>query len=938
MGGFDWIALKEIGDKTLLISKEVLFNGYFDDRSNVYEKSKLNGFLNSQFINMLKENDFDDQYIVNGVWPLTSGQYNIYIKGKIKNAENPWFLRTPGKEGYILAVNTDGEIYEEEITSSCGLRPAMMIDTNYINSFVSEAVDTETVNEKNSDKDDIEQSVIDLVNSGTSDNIAAQLETVKKSQIELEQSSAAITDAANKDVEDTFKAAKDALAASHHTDKNIVPTNSNKNIASSNNPRENDNKMVPDTQDQPIIRSNNPEIEIVDSDPVVNNIPAKKITEEKRDKDSEHTEFATNEIKERNITIARLLYKNMDGIVHPAETKLSPETKKDLSQNEPIVLNSNTEVPNDSHVAKNPIPNNTSAPDVSFHKNQPDKSNMQAPQHFHSPKPANTKEPDFVKTPTNNVSELSMSTFNDKKASLPENKPCDNFDTSSSLLSDNRDKSDTQLIHDDKASQVKDTISNKPADKKMPASSIAQPVDMQQSVPEPNSEKNSEGFSKTKKTEQSNDDKLNSPKEPDKAISHKKDTRSDVSTVDDVVELPNEQFFKSESIADVHTKLEPQTQQIKPSDNESQTTEPHPTASPAVKDQQVSGDNSIPLSSNPPRNRDVKGDTLNPADVLKSSSDNACTDNAHPKDTNVQPVIEKSTITFEEVPTDPPRLKSTTAIINKINKAVAEKPLPQPNNTRSVDLLFQDDFDIPDSSEHQKDSSSIVAAPHPVEHPHTQQNQNNSAADSEERRTPTREGHSDFSINDSSRSADSPTISSAPVAPPPPVVKEKQIKKNDNSTYQENNKKIRKSGSSIFNKLGKKDALVEDTESSPAPANMSDIVNYYTSYSSQPSKEQLKQPQQRPSLRESELETLLATTADENEILKETIKKNNRLIVQLKTTLMEERSKYEELTKELNNLIKMKNKDFKAREKQYQETIDKYKALLAECAEELKKR
>jgi hypothetical protein len=160
ISGFEWIFLKQIGDKTFLFAKSIMYRGYFDAYTNSFDNSKLKSFLNESLVKKLKEDGFDCSKITNGIWPITIGQYNIYIKDKMPPAEGIWCLRSPGTtENTVLAVDSEGEIIEIEINEQCGIRPGMMVDSEYLKSYITseiEDVDEEKIT-LNSNATSIEQ-------------------------------------------------------------------------------------------------------------------------------------------------------------------------------------------------------------------------------------------------------------------------------------------------------------------------------------------------------------------------------------------------------------------------------------------------------------------------------------------------------------------------------------------------------------------------------------------------------------------------------------------------------------------------------------------------------------------------------------------------------------------------------------------------------------
>lgn len=138
IANIEWIKLKEIGDKTLVLANDIPYYSYFDQYSNNYENSELEMFLNSDFADLLTDAGFDYTKIANGIWPLTKGQYSLYAKN-LPPTSSVFFLRSVGSKDYFVqAVNPNGEVIDVSITETCGIRPAFMVDTKYLETFIVE--------------------------------------------------------------------------------------------------------------------------------------------------------------------------------------------------------------------------------------------------------------------------------------------------------------------------------------------------------------------------------------------------------------------------------------------------------------------------------------------------------------------------------------------------------------------------------------------------------------------------------------------------------------------------------------------------------------------------------------------------------------------------------------------------------------------------------
>ena len=138
IGKYDWYLAKELADKTILFATENIVEGYFDDNSNNYAESKANAFLTTIFLKNLTSSTFDVNKIVNGIWLLTSIQYENYIKPLNLPISAPFLLRTPGDtENTIKCVNKNGEVIDIGIKEKAGIRPCFMIDTSYVNELIN---------------------------------------------------------------------------------------------------------------------------------------------------------------------------------------------------------------------------------------------------------------------------------------------------------------------------------------------------------------------------------------------------------------------------------------------------------------------------------------------------------------------------------------------------------------------------------------------------------------------------------------------------------------------------------------------------------------------------------------------------------------------------------------------------------------------------------
>lgn len=154
IGKYEWYLAKELADKTILFATENIVEGYFDDNSNNYAESKANAFLTTIFLKNLTSPNFDVNKIVNGIWLLTSIQYENYIKPLNLPITAPFLLRTPGNsENTIKCVVMNGEIIDVGIKEKAGIRPCFMLDTSYVN----ELINNQTIPENQQKKDNVSE-------------------------------------------------------------------------------------------------------------------------------------------------------------------------------------------------------------------------------------------------------------------------------------------------------------------------------------------------------------------------------------------------------------------------------------------------------------------------------------------------------------------------------------------------------------------------------------------------------------------------------------------------------------------------------------------------------------------------------------------------------------------------------------------------------------
>lgn len=136
----EWIVLKEDGFQTLVISKKILFNSYFDNNNNNWNSSYIRIELNSNFYNNAFSG-YEKRKIINAklndvdnakdyVFLLSKENAECLMTKDERNTGN-WILRSPhsSKKTSIWFINSgDFDFYSGyKINQTLGIRPAMYI-------------------------------------------------------------------------------------------------------------------------------------------------------------------------------------------------------------------------------------------------------------------------------------------------------------------------------------------------------------------------------------------------------------------------------------------------------------------------------------------------------------------------------------------------------------------------------------------------------------------------------------------------------------------------------------------------------------------------------------------------------------------------------------------------------------------------------------------
>ena len=137
IGDYDWIVLHETATKYLVVSEDVLFNGFYASKMCQFHQSKLNDFLTRKFLPKLAGSDVDMRKI-SGLAILSKGQFDQFVKNKLPDTVAPYMLLTPypDKEDCIYAVTADGLTYPHHVLDLCGIRPCLYIDKAYADSLI----------------------------------------------------------------------------------------------------------------------------------------------------------------------------------------------------------------------------------------------------------------------------------------------------------------------------------------------------------------------------------------------------------------------------------------------------------------------------------------------------------------------------------------------------------------------------------------------------------------------------------------------------------------------------------------------------------------------------------------------------------------------------------------------------------------------------------
>lgn len=131
----EWLVLKEEGFATLVVSKNILFNHYFDSNVNRWDSSALRRYLNCEFYKQAF-NENEKKKVINVQLTDVNTKDNIFVLS-INEVENlmtynetalskNWYSRTSSNYGiYYHYANSSG--WNDTLNSSLGIRPAMWI-------------------------------------------------------------------------------------------------------------------------------------------------------------------------------------------------------------------------------------------------------------------------------------------------------------------------------------------------------------------------------------------------------------------------------------------------------------------------------------------------------------------------------------------------------------------------------------------------------------------------------------------------------------------------------------------------------------------------------------------------------------------------------------------------------------------------------------------
>lgn len=159
-GGIDCVVLDVHDDKMLVITKEAVCEKAFDENNkNNFNNSTLRTWLNTEFIQMLKDGGADVDTLVEFTIDLTSDDglkdYGIstnkvalltcdmyrQFRSVIPNLDNWWWLATAystesnGYGSFARLVSSDGSLYYgSAYTGTRGVRPAFVLPSSIFES------------------------------------------------------------------------------------------------------------------------------------------------------------------------------------------------------------------------------------------------------------------------------------------------------------------------------------------------------------------------------------------------------------------------------------------------------------------------------------------------------------------------------------------------------------------------------------------------------------------------------------------------------------------------------------------------------------------------------------------------------------------------------------------------------------------------------------
>ena len=141
----EWVALKEEGNKALLISKYILKRKRFDEKTNVWADSELRQWMNQEFLDAaftddekaaILETELPDVGTVDKVFLLSLEEAKTLINDKKNRVMLGgrhcwwWWLRSPGNQPDVTAiVDVDGSLHSGSVHYGGGVvRPALWVN------------------------------------------------------------------------------------------------------------------------------------------------------------------------------------------------------------------------------------------------------------------------------------------------------------------------------------------------------------------------------------------------------------------------------------------------------------------------------------------------------------------------------------------------------------------------------------------------------------------------------------------------------------------------------------------------------------------------------------------------------------------------------------------------------------------------------------------